>query len=95
MATMPRLDVPSTMNKPGPWVVQPINPLSDGDPSKWKPPPYRAISNDAYRVKIGAMWAEHKGLGTAGKWLCISLHSFMLCLRLTTLTVYHEAYELL
>ena len=67
MATMPRFDIPSTMNKPGPWLVLPINPSSDGDPSKWGAPPYRAISNDAYRVKIGSMWAEQKAIATPGK----------------------------
>jgi hypothetical protein len=67
MAGIPRLDIPSTMNKPGPWVIQPILTSSDGDPSRWGAPPYRAISNDAYRVKIGSMWAEHKGIATPGE----------------------------
>ena len=67
MATIPRFDIPSQMNKPGPWVIQPISPSSDGDPSKWGAPPYRIISNDSYRVKIGSMWAEQKGIATPGK----------------------------
>ena len=67
MATIPRLDIPSTMNKPGPWVVQHINPSSDGSPSSWRGPPYRAISNDVYRVKVGKLWAEQKGIATPGK----------------------------
>jgi hypothetical protein len=67
MATMPRLDIPSTMNRPGPWVIQQVNHSSDGDPSKWARPPYRAISNDPYRVKIGSLWAEQKGTAIPGK----------------------------
>ena len=67
MATLPHLDIPSTMRKPGPWIVQHINPSSDGQASTWAAPPYRAISNDPYRVKIGSLWAEEKGNATAGK----------------------------
>lgn len=67
MATMPHFDVPSTLTKPGPWVVLPINASSDGDPETLRDPPYRAISNDSYRIKIGAMWAEKKGIATDGE----------------------------
>lgn len=67
MATFPQLDIPSMMNKPGPWVIQPINTSSDGNPSQWRPPPYHAISNDGYRVKLGSLWAEEKGIATPGK----------------------------
>jgi hypothetical protein len=67
MATLPKLDIPSTINKPGPWVIQSINSSSDGDSSKWGAAPYRAISNDVYRVKIGSMWAEQKGIATPGE----------------------------
>lgn len=67
MATLPLLEIPSTMRKPGPWIVQHINPSSDGQASAWPAPPYRAISNDSYRVKIGSLWAEEKGIATAGK----------------------------
>ena len=68
MTTIPNLDIPSTMRKPGPWVMLFVGPISDGDESKWRPPPYRALSNDAYRVKIGSLWAEHQGIATKGKW---------------------------
>lgn len=67
MATIPQFDDPSTMNKPGPWVVQPINSSSDGSASKWPPPPHRAISHDDYRVKLGRLWAEEKGIAVPGK----------------------------
>lgn len=67
MATLPQLDVHSSMRKPGPWIIQNINPLSDGQASTWGAHPYRAISNDSYRVKVGSLWAKEKGIATAGK----------------------------
>lgn len=67
MATIPRFDIHASMIKPGPWVVLPINPSSDGHSSRWRPPPYKAVSNDSYRVKLGSLWAEHKGIATPGK----------------------------
>ncbi len=75
MATLPHLDIPSTMRKPGPWIIQHINPLSDGQASTWGAPPYRAISSDPYRVKIGSLWAEEKGIATAGKEARLSIIS--------------------
>jgi hypothetical protein len=67
MGTLPRLDIPSSMNRPGPWVMLHINTFSDGDASTWGSAPYRKITNDTYRVKIGGLWAEEKGLATPGK----------------------------
>jgi hypothetical protein len=76
MATIPQLDIPSSMSKPGPWVIQPINNFSDGDPSKWAAAPYRPISNDSYRVKIGSLWAEQKGIATPGKTILLRVISY-------------------
>jgi hypothetical protein len=67
MATLPQLDIPSSMNRPGPWVILNIRTSSDGDASARPPAPYRVISNDPYRVKIGGLWAEQQGLATPGK----------------------------
>jgi hypothetical protein len=67
MGTLPQLDIPVSMNKPGPWELLNINTSSDGDSSTWGLAPYRKITNDTYRVKIGSLWAEEKGLATPGK----------------------------